>query len=174
MPAAVASVDRGWPRFHEHGVGRHCDSRRDLTVSCPVGDVTELRRNRSLLMGGDVATPPPYDDSPRAANPLRPKFHLILATISALLSTRGTMNLEDQAGVYKFQREITLLSLSRTITLSRVHHASKILLYNSTVSGMIALVVGLHIRSSLSRRGSCHDESFPHSVFLYPFYLLSF
>lgn len=30
-------------------------------------------------MGGDVATPPPYDGSPRPANPLRPKSHLILA-----------------------------------------------------------------------------------------------
>lgn len=41
--AVVASVvvSRGRPRFHEHGVGRHCDSRRDLTVFRLVGDVAE-------------------------------------------------------------------------------------------------------------------------------------
>lgn len=37
MPAAAASVDRSWPRFREHGVGRHCDLTEDTaasTLSC--------------------------------------------------------------------------------------------------------------------------------------------
>lgn len=62
--AVIASVDRGRPRFHEHGIGRHCDSRRDLTVFRFVGDVAEPPTHghpRPLLIGGGVV-PPPYDD----------------------------------------------------------------------------------------------------------------
>lgn len=45
MPAVVALVDRGRPRFHKHEIGRHCDSRRDFTRWNPL-----LRRGRSSAL----------------------------------------------------------------------------------------------------------------------------
>lgn len=94
IPAAVASVDRGRPRFHKHGAGRHCDL-RDSTVPYLVGDVAKPRRNRPLLIGGGAAAlllhfttallvPPTL----HGQNPIQ-----LSLTIFTLLGTRGAMSL---------------------------------------------------------------------------------
>jgi len=122
----------GQPRFHKHGVGRHCDSRRDPTVSCLVEDVAEPRRNWPLLIGGSVVTVPPPYSSLRFANPSRSKSYSVLVddTHPAWHSRSNKFDgnvleflkhARVGAGVYKFRGKIILLSSSRTITLSCVY-----------------------------------------------------
>jgi len=129
----------GRPRFHKHGVGRHCDSRRDPMVSCLVEDVAEPRQNWLLLIGDSVVTALPPYGSLRFANPSRSKSYSILVDDTHPAWHSRTNEFDGNVlgflkhawvgtGAYKFWRKIILLSSSRTITLSRVYVCSVITL----------------------------------------------
>jgi len=90
MPAVVALVDRGRPRFHKHEIGRHCDSRRDSTRWNSLlrwGRSSALTKLAAFDRWRCRSSSTLWRFSSRYANPLLSKFYSTL-TISILLGTR--------------------------------------------------------------------------------------
>jgi len=188
MPAVVALVDRGRPRFHKHEIGRHCDSRRDSTRWNSL-----LRRGRSSALTKLAAfdrwrcrsSSTLWRFSSRYANPLLSKFYSTL-TISILLGTRWILFGGD---VLKFLRHPRRSGRTCVNLKKRPPSFSKVapLLYPAcTCASMISLQSSDKQRDYTCETGLqietlCHDEkdltknlSLTSRFYTFRIYLLSF